>query len=878
MNLSGIQFRLLLLSIIPTLLLVVSLAYYFIQYHYLDLENALKEKGQITTNQLAISSIYGVFSGNTEVLNEITNALLNETDIVSVQIFNLSGKSLARSEQKHLPPPKDLIFFEHSVTIHSIHNKNIQLKNNSLEQASTPSIKTIGFVKVALSLESTNKKQQTYLINSLFLILIGLAFSILIAIRLSKTISNPIIGLTKTANALADGDMNARATGSHTAEINLLCQSFNSMASGVQQTQSHLIHQVDLAVSELNKTLANLEDKNKFLEKTTELAVSQNKTKSQFIAHISHEIRTPMNGILGFIELLTKSQLSLRQLDQAHLIKSSASGLLAIVNEILDYSSLETGNFKINISTFNFREIIENCASIVSPTSENVHIIIDIDNAIPQLISSDPNRLQQIITNLLGNAQKFTHQGHIILRCRLRADSLFISISDTGHGIHKNKIKSLFQPFRQASDYAVENKLGTGLGLTISKNIIERLNGSIGVCSRYNIGSTFWFNLPVLLSKHEEKEFKQQSIYVIDPFNLRRKAFVKQLIFLGYTVVEFTSINEISAQKASPCDLLFLASKDNKELPKNLSEKIKVISKGPTIFVSHCIQANSPNNFLSLPCRSSYLQNIIEAQINPIHKTQAITVTQTTKPDDSFSIFIADDNEINRLLLQSQLKDHCNNITLTADGKTALDYLQLYKYDLILLDLQMPFYSGLELIKIIKQPNTLNHDSPVIAITAHAQSHQRKILIEAGFDECLIKPILMEQLEELLSLWIPPYSPSINDSTEKVEYISTLLQRTSGNTELAKVIFNKLFAELPEQSQIIDQALKSNNLTVAKETTHKLHGSVSFCGFSDIQILAKNLETSFPGKNPDRIKSNFNLLNNKITDFIKLKETILSQL
>lgn len=244
------------------------------------------------------------------------------------------------------------------------------------------------------------------------------------------------------------------------------------------------------------------------------------------------------------------------------------------------------------------------------------------------------------------------------------------------------------------------------------------------------------------------------------------------------------------------------------------------------------------------------------------------------------SIFIADDNKVNRLLLQSQLESYCCNITLAADGKTALAYLRQCKFDLILLDLQMPYFSGLELIKRIKQTNCINKDSPAIAITAHAQAYHRKAVIEAGFDECLIKPIFLDQLGELLHLWLPlPLTKSpTNNKPETIDYVSALLERTSGNMDLATIIFDKLFTELPEQSQLIEQAIKSNDLVAAQEVTHKLHGSVSFCGFFDIQELAYNLEVSLLEKNIHLIHSNFILLKDKTIDFINLKETIVKRL
>jgi len=247
--------------------------------------------------------------------------------------------------------------------------------------------------------------------------------------------------------------------------------------------------------------------------------------------------------------------------------------------------------------------------------------------------------------------------------------------------------------------------------------------------------------------------------------------------------------------------------------------------------------------------------------------------------NNSASIFIADDNEINRFLLQSQLEENYNNLTFAADGKIALNYLQQNKYDLILLDIHMPFYSGLELIKIIKEDGSINQSTPVIAITAQLHNDEQKTLIDDKFDVCLIKPILLEQLDQLFALWLPKVviAPPTTTLTE-TDYVTSLLQRSSGNIALATTIFNKLFIELPEQSLLIEQALKTNNLSLAKDITHKLHGSVSFCGFSDIQVVANDLESSFFKHEKHLIITKFDLLKKKITYFMLQKESIYIQL
>nr|HIL75977.1 response regulator [Rhodospirillales bacterium] len=247
------------------------------------------------------------------------------------------------------------------------------------------------------------------------------------------------------------------------------------------------------------------------------------------------------------------------------------------------------------------------------------------------------------------------------------------------------------------------------------------------------------------------------------------------------------------------------------------------------------------------------------------------------KQKDQFSIFIADDNEINRILLQFQLEAHCKSLTQAADGKVALDYLQTNKYDLILLDLHMPYLSGRDLIKIIKKADAINNDSPVVAITAHAQKHQRQSLINLGFDECLIKPILYEELSTILDLWLP-ILPQAKLNQNHNSYTSAILEKTEGNVQLATNLFDKLFAELPTQTQIIENALVTNDFKLAKEVTHRLHGSVSFCGFKEIRSKVINLETSLRENDYQSIQPHFFAVKNQINDFMKARPTIIDAL
>lgn len=253
--------------------------------------------------------------------------------------------------------------------------------------------------------------------------------------------------------------------------------------------------------------------------------------------------------------------------------------------------------------------------------------------------------------------------------------------------------------------------------------------------------------------------------------------------------------------------------------------------------------------------------------------------SKTDKNDNAFSIFIADDDENISLLLQSQLNILAKNITLVTDANLAHSYLLKNKYNLIFIATETACLNGSELIKLINRPDSKNQDTAIIAITTHTQDRKKQTLINTGFDECITKPICIKQLSEILNLWLPNKDSHANmDDTEEFDYVAALLKRTIGNTELTTTLFHKLFKELAEQLLTIEKAINSGDLKLAIDITHMLHGSVSSCGFTDIQYIAKKLEIDLPKNNPTLIKTNYLALKNKINEFLRLEHAIFEKL
>jgi two-component system, NarL family, sensor histidine kinase BarA len=887
MKLKGITLHLLLLGIGPAFLIVTVLSFYFIENQINYLEQSLQERGNIIVRQAATASIYGILSKNNLILQELANNILQEKDVVSVRIDDSQGNYLAGAKLVPLPRDNLLTSFASQVILSSLQHKiRGYAPTSSFTGDQAKDDKHIGTVHVQLSLQNTLETKHDILINSLIITAAGLLITALITIRLGSIISVPITKLTQAVNRISEGNMDARAEFIADAELEDLRIGFNSMAIGLQQTQQYLEQQIENATDQLRYTLNTLEQKNLSLENARKLAVTQNKIKSQFLAHISHEIRTPMSGIIGFAELLSKTNLSAKQREYIQLVKSSAANLMIIVNEILDHSSLESGKFKINFIGFNFRSCLEDSVSLLSTQSTKIPIILDINEDVPAIINNDPIRLQQVLTNLLGNAIKFTQHGHIIIRCRqLEQHSLLISISDTGPGIAQQHQQQLFSPFLQISEYTLNHEVGTGLGLTISKNIVERLKGKIGLITQENVGSTFWFTIPVISKKQEEITASCLQVILIDQFKLRRNAFHKQLEHLGYTVYSFDSVAAFIKNKPDLLDVIFFAPPKHTNFSSHLHKTlnlIKLITQVPIILLQD--QTNKSmqienHPILTLPCRSAFLASLLNSILN--REPETLPLAERESVNHSFAILIADDNEINRLLFKSQLDNRFTQITLAATGSEALEYLQSKQFDLVLLDLQMPGISGMEIIRIIKSSKTINCDAPIIAVTAHAQQNQRKEVITAGFDECLIKPVFPEQLNEILNLWQFDITETLPDATlqsSNNDYVAILLEKTQNNRDLTISLFEKLFEELPQQVKDIEAALKINNLLQAQEINHKLTGSAGFCGLIEIQQAADKMEFYLSEDNLVMANKYFSILKFHVNSFIKLKESIFNQL
>ncbi|MGO1247252.1 MAG: two-component sensor histidine kinase BarA [Oceanisphaera sp.] len=866
----GLRARILAYTIIPTLLIGISLASYFSVSRYQQLEAALTQQGVNVIEPMALASELALTSRNRESLNRLlSNVHRNNSPLVkSIALFDKQGRLLVTSNYHRdfnlLRLPKDMPIPQ-STLVESGDNgiilrtpvltDNIQTDSSWEDVSAIP----IGYIAMQLTNDST---MLVHLKDSFFaglIVLLGMSMSALFGVRLIRGVSQPITDMVSAVYKIREGRLDTRVNGEFTGEMEMLKNGINAMAKSLSEYHEEMQQNIDQATSDLRETLEQIEIQNIELDMAKKRAQEAARVKTEFLANMSHELRTPLNGVIGFARQLQKTRLTSNQLDYLKTIEKSAQNLLCIINDILDFSKLEAGKLTLEKIPFSLRDSLQEVMTLLAPSAHDkeLELSLRIDAAVQDGLIGDSLRLQQIVTNLVGNAVKFTEQGNVDVRVDARPASqpnkaaLHIHVQDTGIGISDNQRRQLFQAFNQADSSISRRYGGTGLGLVITQKLVQQMSGSIKLHSELGSGSVFSFTLELdraALSLAEPlplTELSHKTVLYLEEDNFSRLATTSLLREWGVQV-----LHEPTPYVPIDCVLLgFTPSALPSQIElaitqqQALSHNVVLLLSSTDPTLADAMVAAGAKLCLSKPVHYQKLaqaligQEIIEPQA-PLPITLATPAQKQT-----LRVLAVDDNPANLKLISAMLNEQVSQVDTCSNGQEALNLATANHYNIIFMDIQMPLLDGIQATQKIRTGKGPNTHTPIVAVTAHAIAGERDRLMLQGMDDYLTKPIdeaMLASIIKQFSLYAQPKG--------QIEWSLALKQ--AGNKEaLAKEMLELLLQSFDEFEPLLNAAL-SGHLDEQQlyPPLHKLHGGTAYCGVTQLQSLVAELEKALLAK------------------------------
>ncbi len=865
----GIYSRLIFTAIVPMVIFSIFFGVYINNERNQDLLRELTERGHLIAANLSTASEFAVATRNIEQLRILVDSAMNHKDVIGVRVIDETGKKLFKRGSYDSTRNGQISQYLSDIVSTAINNEDSVILG--VENIRTDDAKLlIGTIEVYISDESYLFRQKSILIKTIVIILLGVILSLVLAMIIGYTLVRPVRDVIDVVSSVTHGDLTKRIENIYGGELGMLQSGINEMSDTIAKSQLMMEREVYEATSKLEQTVVELKDKNIELNSARSEAMLAKDAKSEFLANMSHEIRTPLNAIIGFSKQLGKTNLSYIQFDYSKTINSAAHQLLTVIDDILNFSKLESGKLIINSNEFKLRDCFENVVSMLShaSTEKEIELVLLIDSDLPDIVTGDAGRLTQVLVNLVNNAIKFTSYGSVVVHVSVSEfeNIVEVSVTDTGCGISLKAQENLFSPFYQENKKNSKHYSGTGLGLVISQRLISMMGGKLSFKSKEGLGSEFYFSLPLKFVGKNDIQIinRHDNVYVLDSNSYSRRAIRNNLLHIGLNVftadrddrlIEILKSRIDCSSEMSVVVSLPPAYK-TQEFFNNVYKDIRKYHDGLILlFVSNMdsttIHYDKNIKIIDKPVRLSALRSIY---VGSSCADRYVEIKYTDTDFNGYNILLAEDNEFNKKYINALLIDVGFTVDCVNNGNQAINACKQKTFDIILMDLHMPELSGMDATQIIRTMDENLSTIPIIAITADVFANDNKQLNKQGFTDCIFKPIEEDKLVMKLQKYLKQNDESnINSNNQQFDSPIVPIQAEIVPNEM----LDRLFADLSTQYSDLYELLNREDIDAAREKVHTITGLVCYFKIEDLTGLINELQSEIK---QGQLKNAINLL------------------